>query len=47
MFTMTTPGAGCDTHLVKDGEVTVCCKDAGQDAITEVSVSNVTSWTHT
>ncbi len=34
------------THLVKDGEVTVRCEDVGQDAVTESSVSNITSRTH-
>jgi len=35
------------THLVEDGEVAGHREDAGQDAVTEVSVSDVAGRTHT
>lgn len=30
-------------YLVKDGEVAVCGKNTGENPVTEVSISNVTS----
>ena len=44
---LTTKWSNCHTHLVKNGEVTVRCEDVGQDAVTKVSVSDVTSRAHT
>lgn len=42
-----TKRSDCHTHLVKYGEVAVCCEDAAQDAVTEVAVSHVASRTRT
>lgn len=35
------------TNLIKHGEVAVCGENTGDDAVTEVSISNVASWAHT
>lgn len=34
------------TNLIKHGEVAVCGENAGEDPITEVSISHITSWAY-
>lgn len=46
-YPFTAKWSNCHTHLVKDGEVTGRGEDVGQDAVTEISIPNVTSRTHT